>query len=45
MALVGPTDAQAGTAARAIVDNYAPEAPADVRTAAVEMVARSILDE
>ena len=38
------SDAQARTAASAIVSNYAPEAPADVRTAAVEMVELSMRD-
>ena len=36
------TVAQAQDAATAIVDNYAPGAPADVRTAAVELLARTI---
>ena len=36
------TLAQATAAATAIVDNHAPGAPADVRTAAVELLAASI---
>ena len=38
------TDAQARTAASTIVSNYAPEAPADVRTAAVDLMVDSIRD-
>ena len=36
------TDAQATAAANAIIDNYAPGAPADVRTAASAMLAQTI---
>ncbi len=38
------TAAQARAAAVAAVDDYAPHAPADVRTAAVEMLIDSYLD-
>ena len=38
------TEAQARTAASAIVSNYAPEAPAVVRTAAVELLIDSLRD-
>ena len=38
------TRAQATTAAVAIVDNFAPEAPASVRSAAASMVEQSLLD-
>ena len=38
------TEAQAQAAASAIVSNYAPEAPADVRTAAVELMIDSLRD-
>ena len=38
------TEAQARTAASAIVSNYAPGAPEDVRTAAVELLIDSLRD-
>ena len=38
------TEAQARTAASAIVSNYAPDAPADVQTAAVELLIDSLRD-